>query len=319
MGMPEQPQSGMNIAPDGTVYEILDDGAIKRIGKVSSNGEFEPFGESQGGISVKNGVIYRVINGKKQKIGRVLPNGEIESISQKIKSEEEISGKKILAIAGVLIAFLAVIYATQARFQTQAEMKMAETEQRRQEEIQRQEEARRQEEMRRKQAQDEAIRLKEELETEKKKVIAVKEEAAKAEAEAKKAEEERKKQEAKKQAAKAVKKSSGGTRIGNLEWSKRSKNKMNWYDAKQYCANLSEGGSTDWRMPNIDELRMLKDCPAPREDCKSKLGDSMYDIFWSSMSDDGGKTASCENFADYHMWYCETKEDGYVRCVRDAK
>lgn len=318
MGMPEKPQNGMNIAPDGTVYEVLEDGSIRRIGKVSSNGEFEPFGEQRNSFVVRDSILYRIINGKEQRIGQILPNGDIESINQRIKSEAEISRNKvkIVAILSILIAFLAVIYATQARFQTQAEMKMAETEQRRQEEIQRQEEARRQEEMRRKQAQDEAIRLKEELETEKKKVIAVKEEAAKAEAEAKKAEEERKKQEAKKQAAKAVKKSSGGTRIGNLEWSKRSKNKMNWYDAKQYCANLSEGGSTDWRMPNIDELRMLKDCPAPREDCKSKLGDSMYDIFWSSMSDDGGKTASCENFADYRMWYCETKEDGYVRCVR---
>jgi len=141
MGMPEQKnQKGMNIAPDGTVYEILDDGAIKRIGKVSSNGEFEPFGESQGGISVKNGVIYRVINGKKQKIGRVLPNGEIESISQKIKSEEEISGKKILAIAGVLIAFIigAGIYIfekeQEAREQRAREAKIAEQERKKDEE-----------------------------------------------------------------------------------------------------------------------------------------------------------------------------------------
>jgi len=45
MGMPENQQKGMNIAPDGTVYEILDDGTIKRIGKVSSDGSFEPFGD----------------------------------------------------------------------------------------------------------------------------------------------------------------------------------------------------------------------------------------------------------------------------------
>jgi len=45
VGMPEQkPQVGMNIAPDGTIYEVLEDGTIRRIGKVSSNGEFEPFG-----------------------------------------------------------------------------------------------------------------------------------------------------------------------------------------------------------------------------------------------------------------------------------
>ena len=49
MGMPEQTQSGMNIAPDGNVYEILEDGTIKRIGKVSPDGEFEKFGRSKDG------------------------------------------------------------------------------------------------------------------------------------------------------------------------------------------------------------------------------------------------------------------------------
>ena len=116
MGMPEQkPQSGMNIAPDGTIYEILEDGSIKRIGKVSSNGEFEPFGGLKDGVRVKEGIIYRVINGKEQKIGRVLPNGDIESISQKIKREAEISRSKskILTIACSLAAFLVLIYVAQ--------------------------------------------------------------------------------------------------------------------------------------------------------------------------------------------------------------
>jgi len=47
---PENQQKGMNIAPDGTVYEILNDGTIKRIGKVSSDGSFEPFGGAKEGI-----------------------------------------------------------------------------------------------------------------------------------------------------------------------------------------------------------------------------------------------------------------------------
>jgi len=290
MGMPENQQSGMNIAPDGTVYEILDDGTIKRIGKVSPDGSFEPFGGPQDGIRVRNGFIYRVINGKEQKVGRILPNGEIESISQKIKSEAEISRNKvkIVAIVSVLIAFLAVIYATQARFQTQAEMKMAETEQRRQEEIQRQEEARRQEEMRRKQAQDEAIRLKEELETEKKKVIAVKEEAAKAEAEAKKAEEKRKKQEAEAKkaeekrnkqavAAKRAKQEEylKGRRIGGLIWSDRSSETiLDVNDAVNYCKNLHEGSFDDWRLPNIDELRTtIKNCPQTKTGGECKVSE----------------------------------------------
>lgn len=58
MGMPEQPQSGMNIAPDGTVYEILDDGTIKRIGRVFPSGNFEPFGGAK--ESVKKTESYTV-------------------------------------------------------------------------------------------------------------------------------------------------------------------------------------------------------------------------------------------------------------------
>ena len=46
-------------------------------------------------------------------------------------------------------------------------------------------------------------------------------------------------------------------KIDNLFWSDRSSSEMNWNSAKQYCEDLSEGGFTDWRLPNIDELRTL--------------------------------------------------------------
>ena len=122
MGIPEQPQSGMNIAPDGTVYEILDDGTIKRIGKVSPDGSFEPFGGTKDGIREKNGIIYRVINGKEVKIGRILPNGEIETINQRIKNEAEISRNKVKAATIIsvcsLLAFFVALYAMQQVWKT---------------------------------------------------------------------------------------------------------------------------------------------------------------------------------------------------------
>ena len=100
------------------------------------------------------------------------------------------------------------------------------------------------------------------------------------------------------------------TKIGNLLWSDNAK--MNWLDAKKYCENMKGGGRSDWRLPDLDELRTLvQNCPGTEtggackaseksgclsgecwtsEDCAScpsdpsgkysKLGDT--DWFWSS-------------------------------------
>ena len=47
-----------------------------------------------------------------------------------------------------------------------------------------------------------------------------------------------------------------------LQWSNRSPEKMNWPKAIDYCRNLNEGGYSNWRLPDIDELRtLIKNCP----------------------------------------------------------
>ena len=97
-----------------------------------------------------------------------------------------------------------------------------------------------------------------------------------------------------------------------LQWSDITKKKMNWSQAAEYCKNLNENGRSDWRLPDLDELRTLvQNCPGTEtggsckaseksgclsgecwtsEDCAScpsdpsgkysKLGDT--DWFWSS-------------------------------------
>ena len=50
--------------------------------------------------------------------------------------------------------------------------------------------------------------------------------------------------------------------INDTTWSPLSSGTMNWEEASAYCENLSVCGYTDWRLPNIDELRKLvKNCP----------------------------------------------------------
>ena len=47
-----------------------------------------------------------------------------------------------------------------------------------------------------------------------------------------------------------------------LEWSKKSKNRIKWQEAVDYCKNLSENGHSDWRLPTIDEWRStFQNCP----------------------------------------------------------
>ena len=47
MGMPINSENRRQIAADGTIFEVLDDGTIKRIGKLSDDGNFEPFREQK--------------------------------------------------------------------------------------------------------------------------------------------------------------------------------------------------------------------------------------------------------------------------------
>ena len=127
-------------------------------------------------------------------------------------------------------------------------------------------------------------------------------------------------------------------KIGNLYWSNKAADRMNWNDAVNYCKNLDEGGYKDWKLPNIDELRALiqnhpgtqtgGSCPISErskketEDCRgrrgsnfSKLGDT--GLFWSSSTHPDCYCASIVSFGDGGVGGGLYKSNKYyVRCVR---
>ena len=108
----------------------------------------------------------------------------------------------------------------------------------------------------------------------------------------------------------------------HLVWSSRSKYNLEyWYDVAQYCGELVEGGSNNWRVPTMDELRTLvRNCPegncTPDMAGKYSLFGDIND-FWSSTIEGGFTTLQFVNAgeyvsSDYDSYIGATK----VRCVR---
>jgi hypothetical protein len=107
----------------------------------------------------------------------------------------------------------------------------------------------------------------------------------------------------------------------SLVWSSLSKKSLSyWYNAARYCMELVEGGSNNWRVPTLEEVKTLvKNCP--EGDCPMNL-DGKYSVLgdisnlWSSdiIGDDvywfKFLTASedTENIYDY--------KSAKIRCVR---
>ena len=95
-------------------------------------------------------------------------------------------------------------------------------------------------------------------------------------------------------------------KTGHLEWSRPS-NKMDWNAAKQYCDNLAESGFTDWRLPNIDELRtLIKNCPKTETDGECKVSEKNGHL----SSEDWRPKGSC---------YCDSRQNnsGYYSKLDD--
>lgn len=143
----------------------------------------------------------------------------------------------------------------------------------------------------------------------------------------------------------AIIKPVGLTKIGNMTWSSKADKAMTWNEAVNYCQNLDEGGYTDWKLPNIDQLRTLiqnhpgtqsggtcpisersgklssndltNDCGGKSGSNFSKLGDT--DWFWSSSTYVGYTTnyAWSVSFSYGDVINILKTNTYYVRCVRN--
>ena len=130
-----------------------------------------------------------------------------------------------------------------------------------------------------------------------------------------------------------------------LMWSEKPSETMTLEVAESYCAELSESGFSDWRMPTISELRtLIQNCSSTEsggsvgltDDCLflgcwaqdscpinsygeyGKLGDKS--VLWSSsLVPENTNNAWCVIFSSAAISYRSTNDKIYVRCVRNAE
>ena len=93
--------------------------------------------------------------------------------------------------------------------------------------------------------------------------------------------------------------------------------KKDWRGTKTYCRNLQLDGYSDWRVPDITELRTILDrSRSPKIRKEFRYGRAY--LYWAStVYGDGSLFSYYVRFNDGGSGFGNNKVDGYVRCVRE--
>lgn len=99
-----------------------------------------------------------------------------------------------------------------------------------------------------------------------------------------------------------------------LEWENPSREQTSFYPgAKSYCDNLVRAGKDDWRLPTVDEARMLLDGVSPTmEGGFCAASEECFN--WMNCSANQKYAAACDGCSDVSLKHL-TQED----CTRDVE
>ncbi|MDQ7022086.1 MAG: DUF1566 domain-containing protein [Candidatus Gracilibacteria bacterium] len=107
--------------------------------------------------------------------------------------------------------------------------------------------------------------------------------------------------------------------VTNLEWQKdgSTDGTKTWTNAKAYCADLTLGGKTDWRLPNVKELRSIVDFDKITPSINSVFTNTASNYYWSSTTTTYSTSNAWHVHFDigYSTSYDKTNTI-YVRCTR---
>jgi len=96
--------------------------------------------------------------------------------------------------------------------------------------------------------------------------------------------------------------------------------RMKWEAAISHCEALSLGGHSDWRLPNINELKTIADRSKRNPAIVDAFTHTSSNYYWSSTTYEGNKdNAWVVNFNGGGVYYDGKDGSNYVRCVRDGQ
>lgn len=98
----------------------------------------------------------------------------------------------------------------------------------------------------------------------------------------------------------------------SLKWSAEAADPMTWEEAKNYCADLAENNHSDWRLPNIDELRtLIQNCDKTKAGGKCRISENrqcLNEKCWSKDCNGCGRINTLPAKTEYYELGEETKK-----------
>ena len=90
-----------------------------------------------------------------------------------------------------------------------------------------------------------------------------------------------------------------------------------WQDALIYCEELTLGGNSDWRLPNMVELKSIRDVGKVKPAISSVFKMTTPNYYWSSTTPASNTSnAWVVDFYNGHGHWNSKKNNSLVRCVR---
>ena len=109
--------------------------------------------------------------------------------------------------------------------------------------------------------------------------------------------------------------------VSKLEWQdNKIGSQTTWQGAIDRCEALVLNGHSDWRLPNINELKSLIDRSKSNPAIVEGFKNTSSNLYWSSTTFDSKGYAWFVDFKGGNVYYHGGKGDSYyVRCVRDGQ